>query len=364
MKISGLQIFWMMFTFETGNMLLSAISPTIAVAKQDAWISYLIASMIGILIVFIATKASLLYPSQTFIEFSQTILGKWIGSIIVIIYLIQWYSIIGIILRGFGDFTITLLFSSTPSWLVLLTMVMLMIYVTYSGGIEGIGRCSEVFGIMVILMVVLLILLSIPNMDVHKVLPVLADSGLSPILKGTLTPVLYLGESVMIMMFVSFMAQPTQALSKAIWGVALSAFFVSMATFSVLMIFGPVVAAKLKFPAFDAFSYISVMGFMQNLQIIAILVWILSVFIKLSLYLFIASYGTAQWLKIKDWRKVIWVVAVLGFVQALLYPNITYTRFYMEEYRNYFLLPVNMIGIPCLLWLVGSIRKAKQKGLS
>lgn len=360
MKISGLQIFWIMFTFETGNMLLTTVGPAIIEAKQDAWISYLITSMIGIGIVFVATKVSLLYPNQTLIEYSKTILGKWLGNMIVIIYLFQWYSIIGIILRGFGDFTITILLPSTPPWILLLSMLMLMIYVTYSGGIEGIGRCSEVFGPIVILMVVLLVILSVPNMDFHKILPVFSDTGLRPILKGTLTPLNFLGESVMIMMFVSFMAQPKQALSRAIWGVALSSFLVSVSALSVLMIFGPEIAAKLRFPVFEEIRFISVMGFIQNLEIVAVLVWILSIFIKLSLYLFLASYGTAQWLKIKDWRKTIWLVAALSFVHAMLYPNVRYTRFYMEEYSNFFMLPVNMIGIPLLLWIVGTIRKKKQ----
>lgn len=354
-----------MFTFETGNLILLTIGPAIQDAKQDAWISYVIASLIGILIVYVAYKVSLLHSNQTLIEFSKTILGKWLGSLIIISYFIHWHSVLGIILRQFADFTITILLPSTPLWALILTMLLLMIYVTYVGGVEGIARCSEVFGPIVLISTVMAIILAVPDMDVHRILPIYSDTWMLPIFNGMLRPLSFFGEAVMIMMFVSFMDQPNQGLSKALWGVALSALLASTVTFTVLTIFGPEISAKMRFPAFDAVSYISVMGFIQNIQIIAVLVYILSVFIKLSLYFFMACYGTAQWLKIKNWRKTIWVVATLSLVQALIYQNVTITDvYYFEKYWIAYVLPVNMIGIPLLLWIVGSIRKKNRPKLS
>ena len=52
MKISGRQIFWMMFTFEVGQSLLLVIPATIRTVKQDAWISILIAGVIGVALTF------------------------------------------------------------------------------------------------------------------------------------------------------------------------------------------------------------------------------------------------------------------------------------------------------------------------
>ena len=86
MKISGRQIFWMMFTFEVGQSLLLVILATIRTAKQDAWISILIAGGIGVALTFLATTLGSLYPKQTLIEFSQTILGKWLGKLLLIPY--------------------------------------------------------------------------------------------------------------------------------------------------------------------------------------------------------------------------------------------------------------------------------------
>ncbi len=186
MKLSGLQVFWLMFTFETGNVILLTINPVMQNAKQDVWIAYLIASLLGILIVYIATKTALLYPSSTLVEFSKLILGKWLGTVCVIIYFIQWYSVIGNILREFADFTITILLPKTPPWIFYLTVLLLLIYVTYLGGIEGIGRCSEVFGPIIILSVLLMTILSIKDFDVQQFSPRFCRYGNTPHLERSI----------------------------------------------------------------------------------------------------------------------------------------------------------------------------------
>ncbi|MFO1442272.1 endospore germination permease [Bacillus sp. Bva_UNVM-123] len=361
MKISGIQIFWLIFTLEAGNTLLLTVSDTIKIAKQDAWISYLIASALGVMLVFVSSRVGLLYPRQTLIEFSKTILGKWLGNLVVLFYLFQWYSAVGVILSEFSDFTITILLYTTPMWVLNLSMILLIIYVLYVGGIEGIGRCAEVFGPIVFMMLLLLTLLSIPNMDIQKILPIFYDSGFFPIVKGTVMPYSFIGESVIMLMLISFMEQPEKGPKSAVWGVAISSIMISFAVFIVITVFGPSVAAKLRYPAFDTISYISVMNFIQNLEILAVVIWILSVFIKLSVYFFLACYGTAKWLNIKDWRKTILFVVIFTYVVSLIYPVDTlFGVKYTNKIWNPYIIPVNLIGIPILLWLVGSIRKRRS----
>jgi spore germination protein KB len=245
-------------------------------------------------------------------------------------------------------------------WVLVLTMLLLLIYITYSGGIEGIGRCSEVFGPIILLSVLILLILSVSIFNYKNFLPVFSDTGFVPILKGTLHPLSFLGESVMMLMLLSFMDQPNKGPKRAVWGIAAASCLVSTVAIWVLLVLGPEIASGLRHPAFDAVSYITVMDFIQNLEIIAVLVWILSVFIKLSLYFFLANYGTAQLFHIKKWRKLIWVTSTFFFILAIIFPNPTYTYIFDNTYWIYFALPVNMVGIPLLLWFVGSLRKKIQ----
>ena len=67
---------------DIGMTLLMTFTPGLQAAKQDAWISMLVAGCIAVLIAVVTTKLVLLHPEQTFIQFSQTIMGKWLGKIV------------------------------------------------------------------------------------------------------------------------------------------------------------------------------------------------------------------------------------------------------------------------------------------
>ncbi|WP_307410033.1 GerAB/ArcD/ProY family transporter [Neobacillus ginsengisoli] len=359
MKISGSQIFWMMFTFEVGNSLLLTLSSTIRTAKQDAWISMVIAGLVGVAITFLATTLGSLYPNQTMIEFSQTILGKWLGKLMMILYLLLWYPAIGIITREFGDFMITALFHKTPLWVIVFTAMLLLIFIMYQGGIEGIGRLSEIVGPMILLMITILIILNLGNMNWHYMLPIYQDSGWLPILKGSYPPMAsFFGEPVMMTMFVFFMDKPDQASSRAMWGIGLAVSMVTIGTLAVIFTFGPVLPSRLLFPFYNMSRVISVMEFIQNVDILIVIIWFFSIFIKLALYMFLACYGTAQWFHLKDWRKVVWLLAPISFVMAVSIKNIQiFAQYFDKFYMLPFVFPVNMIGIPLLLLVVGWIRR-------
>lgn len=330
MKLSGLQIFWLMFVFHAGNMVLLTIGPVMKEAKH------------------------------TLIQFSKSILGRFLGTLIALSYLVQWYAVVGNILRQFADFTITILLPKTPTWPLFLTMLLLVIYVVYIGGIEGIGRCAEVFGPLILLSIVILAILSVRDFQVHNFLPVFVDTNMTSIWRGASIPLSFFGESVWLLMLVSFMEETKKAIKSAVFGMVLAAVTVTASAISVLLVLGHEISGKLLHPAFDAASYIFVMEFIQNLSIVAILVWILSVFIKLALYFFLSCYGTAQLFKLKDWKKMIWIAAIFFFALAQFYPGTSYTFGYMKTYWVYYVLPINAVGIPLLLWMIGTIRQRQK----
>ncbi|NOU62514.1 GerAB/ArcD/ProY family transporter [Paenibacillus sp. LMG 31461] len=358
MNLTGIQIFWIVFSFQSGNTLLLTISPTIKEAQQDAWIGGIIAGVLGLFIAYVSTKLSLLFPGQTIVQYSQVILGKWVGKLIMIPYFIQWYSVLGVILKEFSDFTIATLLPRTPVWILTITMVLLLIYITYIGGIEGIGRCGELLGPFIVIMLILILPLNIPVMDWTRILPIYEDTGIGHIFKGALSPLSFFGEVCMLTMLVSFMKQPLEAPVRAMLGLGAACFLFIVSTLFVIMVFGPGLSAKMTHPFFDMVRFISFGGFIENIDVVIVLIWIISVFIKMSIYFFISCYGTAQWLHMKDWRKLIWFVAPIVLIQSWMYPNITVSDIeYVTRYWIPIVLPINMFGIPLFLWIVASIRK-------
>lgn len=358
MKVTGMQVFWMIALMSMGMTLVMTLTPSIHEAKQDLWMSILVAGGIALLVTFLATNTTLLYPGQDLIQLCQTILGSWLGKAVMIVYLVQWYTILPIVLRQFNDVIHVMILPTTPSLAIMLIMVALIVYATYSGGIETVARCSEILGPIVILMVILTLVASVNNFHLDNLLPLFVDSGATAILKGSLPPASYLGHSVEYMMLASFLHKPEKGAPFAFSAVILASLTVWIAMTLAVATLGVDLTPSLWYPFFEMSRKISLFGFVENLDPLPIVIWVASVFVKLAVYMFITSYGTAQFLKIKNWRMMIWFVAPVVLVFAFFPKNVPEAAVnYLVNYWVPIALPVNMLGLPLLLLVVGKIRQ-------
>lgn len=355
MRLSGIQLFWLLFSMEIGMTSLLTLGPAIAAAKQGAWLSMLLATLATLLITYIAAKLSLLYPEKTLVEFISHIVGKWMGAGIAFTYLLIWYIVAGIIMREYADFVHLALFTATPMWIIILLMLLVMIYTVY-GGVHIIARCSEIIGPFIFVSIILIIILPMNNLHPLRLLPILPPGGLHSIYKGSIGAISFMGESIMIMMLIAFMSDKNKVISTALWGVGLSSLLVISGTLNVIMILGHEVPAMLQYPVYTYIQYISVMEFIQNIDVLAVIATIYSIFIKLSLYLFITSYGTAQLFRVKNWKLFVWGSAFIIYVIAMLPRNMVESQVIFPMFWKTYILPTYIAGIPLLLWLIGAIR--------
>ncbi|MGQ7889296.1 GerAB/ArcD/ProY family transporter [Paenibacillus sp. WC2504] len=348
----------MTFSIEMAMTLLSSQSIAIQMAKQDAWMSFLLGGVFACGITFLIGALSRRYPELTFVEFSRKILGGWLGKLVVIPFLAAWIFISGTLLRQFANFIQMIMFDRTPISVLMLMMILIVISLVGLGGIEAIARCSQLVGPIILAIIIVIMCLSFNNYEWEQILPVFTDSGFQSIFQGSLAPVSVLGDTVFLLIVTKFMENSRQGTNSAVWGVAVGSFISSILTLTALSIFGPELSAKILFPTFEMMRYVSVMEFIQNVEIFSTVIWFFSVFIKLSVYLFAASYGISQLSGIKRWKHTIWIVAPVIFILAWLFPQDgLYASHIQIQFGIQYLLPTEFIGIPLLLFTVAFIRK-------
>jgi spore germination protein KB len=360
MKLTVNQLFWMIFSMEIVMTSLLTIGPAIKDAKQGAWFSMVVAVIGAMLITYIATKISLLYPNQTLIEFVPYIVGKWLGKLISLSYLLVWYTVAGVILREFSDFVHQALFTSTPMWVITLLMVIAMIYAVSGEGISIIGRCGEIIGPFILINSVIMTVLAIKDMDPIRLLPIIPSSGVISIWKGSLGSLSFMGESIMIMMLIAFLPDKRKVFLSTIGGVAVSGLLAINATMNVIMVLGNKLPAKLQYPVYTLVQYTSVMEFIQNIDVLGVIVSNFSIFIKLSLYLFITSYGTSQLLNFKKSNSMVWGSALVIFLIAFL-PRNSNVLIWFPQFWKSVIFPIFIVGFPIILLVVSLVRCRFQK---
>src|SRR5690606_4390185 len=108
-----------------------------------------------------------------------TIFGKWIGTIVILIFLGYTLLNVSVVLRGVGDFTVSQIMPDTPIEAIFILLLLLVI-VGVRLGLETISRVAEIFFPWFILLFVILVASLIPAINIHNVQPVF-EYGFKPI---------------------------------------------------------------------------------------------------------------------------------------------------------------------------------------
>ncbi|MDR6881666.1 GerAB/ArcD/ProY family transporter [Bacillus sp. 3255] len=361
MRISGKQLFWMMMTMQIGMTVLLTINPSIRMAKQDAWISTLCATGIGVGIAYVCTRVSLVFPGQTLMSYAKSIFGRYLGQGVAWLYFIYWYSVLAVILRQYAEFIVATILPRTPILVPILGMLLVAVYVTYSG-IEALARCCEMLGPITLLGIAIPVLLSMKNIHLDNILPIYADTGVKVILQGALPTSTFLGDCMMLLILLAFVSKPTSGVRPALLGVAITGLVTSISTFLIVSVFGERTASGQTYPYFNLVHYISYYDFFQNLDSFVVAIWIMSVFTKVSLYFFICTYGTALGLGVQKWRRLMGVVAPAAVLIAVIPRDfIESSVIFPQKIAIPFFFPLYSVSLPLLMWGLAHWRQNRHK---
>jgi spore germination protein KB len=298
-----------------------------------------------------------MFPGQTLIEYSRILVGKWLGRLIASVYLLFWISLFGVILQQFKIFILGTILPLTPPYAIVLLMVGVVLYLTLHG-VGAIARCCEVMGPIIMLGVIAPVIFALNRIDADQLLPVFVDSGVVAIFKGALPTATFLGDCILMTVLISFVGTKRGVVRHAVIGVFVSGLFTVLSVFACLLIFGLHVTQGYPYPLLIVVRSISLSGVIENMDAILISVWIMSVFVKLALYLFVSSYGTSQLLGIKNWRKSVWPIAGIGTILALIPANyVESSIIFPAKLAVPFSFPILMTGLPLTMLIIAMIRR-------
>ncbi|MFE5322464.1 endospore germination permease [Paenibacillus sp. NPDC056579] len=328
-------------------------------AKNDLWMTPLVASICGLISVLTAIRLHELYPKQTPIQYSTRIAGKIPGKILGIAYFLLITSISGTVTRQYADFVTGNFLFKTPILLVIFSILLLAAFAV-RGGVEMIARSATIFTPFFILPTFFLLFL-IPDLDVRNLFPVL-HHGWVPVLKGAAMPQAWFSEYFLISFFLPYLTDPQKGRK---WGVlSLSAAIMSLTYVNIITLFLLGVDSSNKmYPILVAFRYISLGNFFENLESLLLAMWVLGNFVKIGGFYYTAALSLAQCLSLSDYRPVVFPVGLLIMACSLWgLPTFAATAIY-NRFIIPFELPLMLTVIPLLLLLTAIFkRKALGKG--
>lgn len=359
-KISGKQLFFLVVQTQIGVGVLSLSYDVFSISKQDGWISVLLAGIFVQGAIFVIWALCRRFPSFPFYAFLPQILGKWAGNLLSFFYICYFIVTAALILVLFGEMINVWILPDTPTFLIILLMLITGVYIC----VENFRVLARFYTFVSLLLLGLFLLMTYALRDANPLylLPV-GESGFLNILKGSKEAILSLtGIEVLLVLY-----PYTQGRSygKLKW-VSLANLFVTLFyTYTVLVslaYFSPQEIALVPQPVIymlKAFEF----NVITRIDLIFLSIWIVSVATSFITYLFIASKGIAYLFKKENnhAKFVPWVGASV-FVIALLPNNdelkISAFNTFVSQLSLIFVL-----GIPVVLLLYSYLFHKKKSGV-
>ncbi|TDA64047.1 MAG: hypothetical protein D9V47_14420 [Clostridia bacterium] len=356
-RISPRQFFAFIFatitavsTFELPHLLLQA-------AKHDFWLALLLAVAldltIGGLLFFLGRR----YPGRDLFAYAEEILGRVGGKIAGVIYSLFFLEVCVLETRSFGEFLLVMM-PETPLVVFVGILVLLAAYATYLG-LEVIGRAGELVLLLLLLVTIGIPLLASPKMDLGYLLP-LYQTPFRDVLRAGLTVTAFYGVCLMMGVLMAYLNLPQHALKTKAAAVSLAGLLMAAGYAAALGLFGPqVIFPGLRYISYQVTRLISIRGFFERLDALAMILWFAGAFIAVSVLFYCGALGLARVASLKSYRPL---VILLGVAVAALavyqFPDSTALESFIKSIFVPGALAVE-VGLTGLLALVAAVRPKK-----
>jgi spore germination protein KB len=298
LTISGFSFFCTIFLFEVGTSSLVGLAPK---AKQDAWISLLIALFWGSLLFYVYIKLFEIYPNIPFTDYVQQILGGYVGKFVVIVYIIYFIYLSARVLRDFEELLVISLFNPSSLISIGILMMFLIMYGLFKG-FETIARANEVIFILIITIISIIITFEfISNVyDFNNLRPVL-ENGWKPVINAAipLGVTFPFGEIIIFTMLMQCLNKQEKALKIGMPALILSGFVLTIFTIKNIAILGISVLERTPYPLLVAISYINIANFIQRLDPFIVIIMVCGGFVKITIFFYCAVSGSADLFNVK-----------------------------------------------------------------
>ncbi|MCR2821551.1 GerAB/ArcD/ProY family transporter [Lederbergia panacisoli] len=342
-KISALQLFFLILLFELGSALLV---PLAIDAKQDAWISILLAMVGGIFIFFIYYRLYLYYPNMLPTTYVQKIIGVFFGRVVAFIYIVFFLYLAARILRDFGEMLAVVGYRETPISVDNLLLILVVVY-SVRKGIEVLARSGEIFSLFIYFLAIsgFVLVMYSKLIELDKLKPIL-EYGIMPVLRVTLTQVIFFpfGEVFVFSMILPYLNNPKKARITGILALVLCGINLSIVMAVNISVLGVDGVSRSLFPLLSTIQTIN-LGFLERLDIFFMLPLIILGFFKISIYVYAAIIGIADLFNIARPSKLAFPIGfVVWLFSIAIASNVTE---HMQEGLNivplYFQLPFQVI---------------------
>lgn len=281
-------------------------------AKQDAWISVVLAGVFSHTVVFVIIKTLQIYGSTDIYGIQQEVYGKWIGRIFNSIFILYSLCAFLIILKNYIEVLQTWVFPTVPTWLLSSSILLLVIY-GFIGGIRVIVGVSF-FSVVLSLWMLTFTIYPLRYSDFHHLLPMM-ESNIGSLLKGAYKMTFTLVGFEILYVVYPFLKEKDKVQKYAHFGIAATNILYLFLMLLSIVYFSPGQLEKTIWATLSLFKIVK-LPVIERIEYVIIAYWLLIILPNLLLYLLGAVHGIKRTFGLKK-KWILWILSLCIFIASL-----------------------------------------------
>ncbi|MFZ5946057.1 MAG: GerAB/ArcD/ProY family transporter [Bacillota bacterium] len=296
----------------------------IKITGRDSWLSILIGSIFVTLMAYLLVHLARRFPEHNYFQYINCAWGKILGIAIVIAYLIFWGFFLTLLFKDIAEVNHIFFLPRTPLLIPIFLIAIGVVWlVTY--GLIPIIRFTQILSLFFIVPVLLIIPLSINNIETKHFFPIL-ENGITPVLKGAVLYAGYFHGLELILFIFPFIRKTNNTYKHAILGVGIINLLALCINIIVVGVLGIDNTTKMLWPVTSMLSLIEVPGFpAERFELFLTVPLLITAFVTIAVTLYLLSYGIIQTFDLKNKKIVICSAALITVLATLLIPNFAWS---------------------------------------
>ncbi|RQW18544.1 hypothetical protein EH196_16335 [Bacillus sp. C1-1] len=278
---------------------------------RDAWLIVLLGTLIGIPHIALFNLMARRHPHKDVFEMSRAILGNKIGTIGMIIVTALPLLTVSTKLHYSLSFITNHLLPETPPVMVMFISMSIVAMGVYLG-ICSLGRTAEMLSIFFFVPLLMLFVLKASDIHLEFVLPFFRGEQN----QYTEAILFYLAITscnnfLILSIFPKYVADKKKA-NRAFWqGHLLACLILLLVTLLCISVLGPELMTSAFFPLFTLAQRVSFGNFAERIEALLTILWFITIFFKICLYLYVSVKGIGHTFQLKDTKPLVLPLALI-----------------------------------------------------
>lgn len=351
------QFVWMLFSIITSFTTLQIPGILIFHAGRDAWISALLAWLLDVLLAMVYARMGLRFPGQNFVQYSMTILGKFWGRIIGIMFPLFFLMVSSLLMRAITILVGNTILPQTPIELILIIGYAFISYAVKKG-IEVIGRSCEILGPIYLLSFIVLFALVFPKAKLNKLRPLLGE-GLYPSLSGAIFILSFISICIIMGMYIPICNHIENGFIAKFIAVSLGIFVICSIVILSVSIFDTEQAGNIVNPGLMLTQIVHIENVLDRADAIWFIVAIEAGLMTSVNLIWASSLGISQIIGLSTHRPLIYPITLISGILSIIsfdnYAEVINFAFYSYPFISVFI----GTGLEVFLFIMALVLKKR-----